>query len=174
MRWAPARIGRRRESLEIPPLPRPGTGRTEIAGLRVNRKRIEKPSQTQQEFDPNAPHPMINLAEVVSRKESAKVEGIFRRGVYLPLAARIRGFELRFTERLFVQRASEIAMCFGSSGRSARLTCQGKLACTETLYPCFRTSGFESHPLRQIKTPPRAGALLFGGGGSLRRNCLLI
>lgn len=33
MGWAPARIGGRREGLEIPPLPRAMTGRTEIAGI---------------------------------------------------------------------------------------------------------------------------------------------
>ena len=45
-----------------------------------------------------------------------------------------------------VSGASQNAVRFGSSGRTSTLTYQGKLACTETPWPRFRTSGFVHPP----------------------------
>jgi len=67
--------------------------------------------------------------------------------------------------------ASHDPVLSGSSGRPEALTCQSKLAFTETQQDRFRTSGWNLHPLRQIKTPHKA-AFLFGGGGSLQRTRL--
>ena len=63
--------------------------------------------------------------------------------------------------------ASNDPVLSGSSGRREALTCQGKLACTETQRARFRTSGLNRHPRRQIKTP-REAAFLSGGEGGIR------
>src|SRR5258705_1022458 len=71
---------------------------------------------------------------------------------HFKIIAHLRAFAQRGTARW----ASHDPVLSGSSGRPVALTCQGKLACTETEQARFRTSGFDLHPRRQIKTPHEA------------------
>ena len=50
--------------------------------------------------------------------------------------------------------ASQNAVRLGSSGRSSTFTCQGNLACTETPWPRFRTSGCFNTPSPPNKKRP--------------------
>jgi hypothetical protein len=100
MGWAPARIGGRREGLELPALLRAMIGRTEIAavadGFRTRRKTDDDPRG----IDLNAPHPMIIFADLVSREENATGTGTFQPGIYPPHAGQIGGFEFARVRRI--------------------------------------------------------------------------
>ena len=64
--------------------------------------------------------------------------------------------------------ASQNAVRFGSSGRPAALTCQGKLACTETSWPRFRTSGCFNTPSPPNKKRPTRMTGIGASGHFLR------
>jgi hypothetical protein len=59
----------------------------------MDRADVERQMPTEQETDSNAPHLMLNFAEVFSRKENATGAGIFQRGIYVRRAGRIGCFE---------------------------------------------------------------------------------